>query len=94
MNEHKQAQEILTAAISKYGKQAQMLMVLEEMSELQKEICKNFRGKNNTEEIADEIADVEIMLGQLRIMFDIEDMVQKHVSFKLDRLAKRMGETI
>lgn len=31
---------ILQRAIAKYGEDAQMKMVLEEMSELQKEICK------------------------------------------------------
>ena len=59
--------EILEQAIAKWGKQAQLLMVLEEMSELQKEILKNInRGKDNVAEIVDETADVEIMLTQLK----------------------------
>ena len=82
--------DILRAAIAKYGKSAQMLMVLEEMSELQKEICKAFRGKDNVEEIADEVADVEIMLDQLKIIFQIEDEVWNHRRFKLARLLKRL----
>ena len=49
-----------------WGKNAQILMVLEEMSELQKEILKNInRGKDNIKEIAEETADVFIMLEQL-----------------------------
>lgn len=82
--------DILRAAIAKYGKQSQMLMVLEEMSELQKEICKAFRGNDNAEEIADEVADVEIMLDQLKIMFQIEREVWEHRRFKLARLLKRL----
>lgn len=82
--------DILRAAIAKYGKQSQMLMVLEEMSELQKEICKAFRGNDNAEEIADEVADVEIMLDQLKIMFQIEPEVWNHRRFKLARLLKRL----
>ena len=37
----------------------------EEMSELQKELCKHDRGKDNREAIAEEIADVQIMLEQM-----------------------------
>lgn len=58
-------QEILKYAVETYGAQAQTLMVFEEMSELQKELCKHARGKDNQEAIAEEIADVQIMLGQM-----------------------------
>ncbi len=50
--------EILKRAVETYGAQAQTLMVFEEMSELQKELCKHARGKDNREAIAEEIADV------------------------------------
>ena len=36
-------QEIFNKAISTYGEKAQKLMAIEEMSELTKEICKDFR---------------------------------------------------
>lgn len=55
-------QKIYRAALAAWGADAQTLMVFEEMSELQKELCKAARGKDNTEQIAEEIADVEIML--------------------------------
>ena len=44
------------------------MMAFEEMSELQKEMCKRFRGEKNDDHIAEEIADVEIMLDQLNLM--------------------------
>ena len=50
--------EILKRAVETYGAQAQTLMVFEEMSELQKELCKHARGKDNREAIVEEIADV------------------------------------
>ena len=42
---------VLGDAITTYGEQAQEAMLLEEMSELQKEICKHWRGKDNVAEI-------------------------------------------
>jgi len=60
-------------------------MVFEEMSELTKELTKFFRGKKDIDKIAEEIADVKIMLEQLEIMFGIEDDVTTH---QLDKLWK------
>lgn len=86
----KSEKDILAAAIAKWGDQAQVMMVFEEMSELQKELCKNWRGKDNAEQIADEVADVEIMLSQLKMIFGIENMVAEHREYKIARLAKRL----
>ena len=38
---------IFEQAIRTYGKESQMKMVLEEVAELQKEICKLWRGRDN-----------------------------------------------
>lgn len=82
---------ILVKAIDSYGCEAQIKMVLEEMSELQKEICKFWRGKENHEQIAEEVADVEIMLAQLKLIFGIEESVKSHISRKVKRLAVRLA---
>ena len=37
----------MVRAIDSYGAQSQTLMVMEEMSELQKELCKHARGRDN-----------------------------------------------
>lgn len=58
-------------AIETYGADLQKQVAIEEMSELTKEICKDFRGKGNREHILEEIVDVSIMLEQLQIMYDI-----------------------
>lgn len=84
------AAEIYRAAIQRWGIRAQIMMVYEEMAELQKELCKNGRGKNNRDQIADEVADVEIMLAQLKIIFNIQDLVEQHRAFKLARLRNRI----
>lgn len=81
---------IYQGAIAKWGEDAQMKMVLEEMSELQKEICKLWRGKDNRDAIAEEVADVEIMLGQLQVMLEILEDVDRHKKEKLLRLQRRL----
>ncbi len=81
---------ILQKAIDTYGADAQEWMVIEEMSELAKEICKNKRGKDNRNEIAEEIADVKIMLAQLEMIFGIQSEVGKHYEAKIDRLNQRL----
>lgn len=82
--------EIYRAAIEKYGDNHQMMMCIEEMSELTKELCKNIRGRNNKEQIAEEIADVQIMLEQMKILFDCETVVCFWTDEKLQRLKKIM----
>lgn len=65
-------------------------MVMEEMAELQKELCKNLRGKANVANIAEEIADVQIMLEQMTLLYDCEHAVQANREYKLMRLESRI----
>lgn len=85
-------QEILNLAISTYGDEAQEMMLLEEMSELQKEICKHWRGRDNARAIAEEIADVEIMLEQMKMIFGNESLVTIFREQKLLRLRDRITD--
>lgn len=64
--------EILKRAIDTFGVEAQLNIVIEECSELIKEICKMKRGKYNRLRMAEEIADVEIMIRHLELMFGID----------------------
>lgn len=57
-------------AIEKLGVALQLDMVIEEMSELTKEIRKIKRGKGSLVDTIDEVADVSIMLEQLIVMMD------------------------
>lgn len=82
--------EILTAAVTEFGAQAQTLMVFEEMAELQKELCKHARRKDNLSAIAEEIADVQIMLEQMMILYQCEDAVAEARNYKIQRLAGRI----
>lgn len=81
---------VLELALSTYGPRLQTLVAIEEMSELQKELVKHERGADNVPHIAEEIADVQIMLDQMTILFDCADAVQNLHSAKVARLAKRL----
>ena len=81
------------AAISIYGWRKQAVVAIEEMSELQKEICKALRNDElmNREALIEEIADVKIMLWQLQQMFQIADSeIEVMMIMKLDRLSERL----
>lgn len=83
---------ICQAALETFGKELQVTMAIEEMSELTKALCKNGRGQENTTHIAEEIADVEIMLQQMVMLFDCKGTVDKYRQYKLERLAGRIEE--
>lgn len=83
-------QRIYESALDKWGKENQTRMMFEEMAELQKELCKEARGEDNADAIAEEIADVKIMLEQMTILHDCKDMVEMQMKRKLQRLKERL----
>ena len=79
--------------IDHYGHESQKMMLLEEMAELQKEICKEFRGELNKEAITEEVADVLIMLEQIQMMYHIsETKLHKITNEKLHRQLRRIED--
>ena len=86
--------EILLSALTKWGAGMQTVMVFEEMAELQKELCKSLRGKDNRGYIAEEIADVRIMLDQMVILHDCAEDVDTWRKVKLGRLDKMVEEKL
>lgn len=85
-------QELYRKALDTYGVTSQLMMVIEEMSELTKEISKYFRGDQDTQHIAEEIADVRIMLDQIELAFNLKDSVDDYIRLKLARLKGRLDE--
>ena len=82
---------VLKRALETWGEQPQMLMVVEEMSELMKEILKNInRKKNNIDEIIEETADVEIMLEQLKENYQIVEKVEAYKKDKIKIIEQRL----
>lgn len=80
--------ELYLEAIKKYGEENQIKKAVEEMAELTKELCKN----NDPMHIAEEIADVEIMLEQLKLIYYCAFTVNVWRAKKLDRLKERLGK--
>lgn len=89
---NKLMERVCRTAIGKWGSRLQLIVAVEEMSELTKEICKFNRGKVDIPAIAEEIADVTIMLEQLKLIFGCGDEVDKQIDYKIKRLSERMGE--
>ena len=84
---------IYERAVKVWGKEPQMLQVIEEMSELTKEILKNVnRKKDNIDELIEETADVEIMLEQLKCCYGIKSQVEEYKAGKLLKIERRLDE--
>ena len=83
--------EVLSEALDTYGFALQIVVTMEEMSELQKELCKYLRGKYSPASIAEEIADVEIMLEQMKMLFCCADDVRSVRRRKVERLKERLN---
>ena len=86
-------ESVYVKLIEKY-KDKQLIVAIEELSELQKELCKTLRGNINKENIVEELANVLIMLDQLKIYFKIEDdeireMIDKKIERTKERLLKK-----
>jgi len=83
--------EIYERILKTFGLEKQMIKCIEELSELQKELCKYSLGQGNLEHITEEIADVEIMLEQMKRGLGISFYcVDKVKSKKLSRLNDKL----
>lgn len=91
--------QLLERVITANGMNKQLDVAIEELSELIQAICKIKRRDSLSNEsfavkgnLAEEMADVEIILAELKLMFDNEDDVKEWKDYKLDRLEKRLNE--
>jgi len=82
---------IYRRALNLWGNIAQINMAIEECAELIVKLSKSDRRSNGVtvKEITEEIADVEIMMAQLRIIFG-DETVEKAKNKKLTRLEERV----
>ena len=81
---------IFEKAISKWGNASQMMMAQEECGELVACISQFIRGRKSKFHLAEEVADVEIMCEQIRIMIG-DEIVDREKRKKVVRLAERLG---
>lgn len=78
-------------ALSTWGQHAQVEMVQEEMAELLVTLSQWKRGRLNIDNVAEEVADVEIVLHTLRILVG-DKLVDAWKAAKLDRLQDRLDK--
>lgn len=88
--------ELMAAAIERYGEGAQLVKCCEELGELTQAICKRFDVsvgyERDVEEVVEEIADVEIMIEQVRMILRVDpEMEQRWRDRKLRRLRARLA---
>lgn len=89
-----QRHDILTRAVKTWGESSQVDIAIEEMAELTKALCKIKRAQAGCEvtaaigNVVEEMADVQIMLDQLRIIF--HRSTEEVEEAKLERLAGRL----
>lgn len=91
--------QLLERVITANGMNNQLDVAIEELSELIQAICKIKRRDSISNEsfavkgnLAEEMADVEIILAELKLLFDNEGDVKDWKNYKLDRLEKRLKE--
>ena len=79
-------------AISQWGPQAQIKVAAEEFAELIVELMKMGRNINGSsiEKITDEMADAEVVLGQLKFMFNNAADVERTRQEKLMRVREML----
>lgn len=102
------SKETMYKAINTYGVENQIIKTVEELSELSQALCKSLIRLNYTKEkisleddlksvdnIFEEMADVEIMLEQCKIMFQCDkevNEVNKWKQKKIERLERRLED--
>ena len=83
--------QIYANAIMAFGVEGQIDMLHEEVGELLSALNKYKRGRASVEEVVTEIADVQIMCGQMAFLFGPE-AVAAEKERKLIRLQQRIDE--
>lgn len=82
---------ICCTALEHYGVHSQIVKCMEECGELIQALARHLGGEHNEEDVVEELADVEIMLMQMRAVFGRQNAHRMMVQ-KLARLKMRMEE--
>lgn len=88
---YEERREIYQAALDKWGAEAQFNKFDEELGEFLAEFGRMRNGIGDIEKFSDELADLTIMLEQLRLIFGVNDLVCDRMDYKVLRLQSRLG---
>lgn len=83
----------LYQALFEHDATAQLIVAIEEFSELQKELTKYLRGKGDINNIRDEVADAQNMINQIKFFFKLNDEeIDKIISQKMERTKRWLND--
>lgn len=92
MNEisYEERRAIYGEALQRFGPEHQMNKFDEELGEFLTELARMRNGEGSIEKMAEELADLTIMLEQLRLIFNVNEKVCGYMDQKIRRLQKRL----
>lgn len=83
--------DIFDRALEKFGIEKQIIKLCEECAEMETAIMHFREGRDTSDHVAEEIADVTIVLEQIMRAFSItEKQLSEWLDFKLNRLEGRL----
>ena len=82
--------DVYNRAKATWGIDAQVTKAVEELSELIKELSRFLLDDGNMEHIAEEMADVKIMIEQMELILECKDEVKEFKKAKIQRLSDRL----
>ena len=78
--------EIVARSLETYGNGIQLVVCMEELSELTQAISKEIRGKDNRSNVIEEMADVLICIEIIKQVFEITDEdIDSWIKYKQER---------
>lgn len=83
------SEELYQRALEKWGEEAQIDKSMEESAELIAALAKRMNGFATEQDVIDEIADMSVMVKQLRLMFG-PDEVDAQVAREKERLERML----
>lgn len=86
-------ERIQREVIKKYGEKFELLIAIEELGEVQKELSKFIRGEGELNNIEEELADLDMVLFYIHeICKPDKSNIERWKQIKLDRLEKNLKE--
>lgn len=86
---------IVSKTIDTYGNGLQLIICMEELSELTQAISKEMRGKGNRINTIEEVADVLICIEIIKQVFGITNKdINAWIEYKQNRSLQRMSELL
>ena len=81
---------VYTRAIRHFGERHQSLKLVEELNELGAAIMKHTLETHGRLNVLEEIADVEILLKQIRLILKADPTIDGFIDSKLERLSRQL----